>query len=80
VRKKLPTPEAVLEAVVTLADDGFCTRSALVPRFRGLGERDLRRAVNRAERQGLILERRGPDGRIYLSLTSEGWDRLRAAG
>lgn len=35
----------------------------------------------RAVRQGLLLERRGPDGRIYVALTAgEGWRALRSDG
>ncbi len=77
--KRLAAPEEVLAAIVELADDGFCRRSDLVPRFRGLSERDLRRTVQRATRLGLLLERRGPDGRTYVALSGEGWDRLKAA-
>jgi hypothetical protein len=45
-----------------------------------LSHRDLVRSRKRAVRLGLLLERRGPDGRIYLALTSEGWEALRSAG
>jgi hypothetical protein len=77
MRRRLAPEEEVLKAVVALADDGFCLRRELVPRFRGLGERDLRKSIARAARQGLLLERRGPDGRSYLALTAEGWESLR---
>jgi len=77
-RRRLATPEEILAAVVELADDGFCERRLLALRFRGLGERDLRRSISRAARGGLLLERRGPDGRIYLALSSEGWERIRS--
>jgi hypothetical protein len=77
MRRQLAPEEDILEAVVDLADDGFCLRRELVPRFRGLGERELRRSIARAVRQGLLLERRGPDGRLYLALTGEGWESLR---
>ena len=46
-------------------------------RFRGIGERDLRRAIGRSARRGLILERRDPEGRGFLAVSSEGWDLLR---
>jgi hypothetical protein len=65
-------------AIVDLADDGFCRRADLAPRFRGLGERDLRRALRRAIAQGLVIERRGPDGAFHLAVSSEGWNRHRA--
>ena len=77
--RRLVTPEEVLTAVVELADDGFCRRRDLVPHFRGLGERELRRSIQRATKLGLLLERRGPDGRAYVALSSEGWDRINAA-
>jgi hypothetical protein len=50
-----------------------------VPLFRRLGERELRRSVQRATRLGLLLERRGPDGRTYVALTGEGWNRLNSS-
>ena len=77
MRRALAAVEEVLAAVVELADDGFCEKRALAARFPRLGERDLRRSVARAARQGLLLERRGPDGRTYFALTSEGWESLR---
>jgi len=77
-RRKLPPPEEVVAAIVAIADDGFCRRGELGQRFPGLGERDLRRALRRAIAQGLVLERRGPDGGFHLAVTSEGWNRRRA--
>lgn len=76
-RGKLPPPEAVMAAIVDLADDGYIRRSALGPRFPHLGERDLRRAVRRAVALGLVIERRGPDGTFHVAVSSEGWNRLR---
>jgi hypothetical protein len=75
---KLATPGEILLAVSGLVDDGFCRRSDLVPLFPKLGERDLRRSIKRAVALGLLVERRGPDARIYLALSGEGWDRLRS--
>jgi hypothetical protein len=77
MRRRLPTDEEILAVIVELADDGFCPRRDLVLHFRQSGERDLRRSIGRAARRGLILERRGPDGRSYLALSSEGWERFR---
>jgi len=77
MRRRLAGEDEVLAAVVEVADDGFCEKRALASRFPRLGERDLRRSVARAARHGLLLERRGPDGRTYFALTSEGWERLR---
>jgi hypothetical protein len=78
-RSPLPSPEQILAAIVAEADDGFCNRSAVIARFRRVGERDMRRAIARAVRFGFVLERRGPDRRLYLALTSEGWQRFREA-
>jgi hypothetical protein len=74
----LAAPAEILAAIVGLADDGFCRRSDLIPLFPKLGERDLRRSIERAVALGLLLERRGPDARIYLALSGEGWDLLRS--
>jgi hypothetical protein len=72
-RRRRPTDEQILAAIVGLADDGFCERRELVSGLRGYGERDLMASLKRAARRNLILERRGPDARTYLALTSEGW-------
>jgi hypothetical protein len=69
--------EVLLAAIVEAVDDGFCPWRSLLPRFRPLRDRDLRRNVVRAVRRGLLLERRGPDGRSYVALTGEGWELLR---
>jgi hypothetical protein len=79
MRRRWAAEEDVLAAVVELADDGFCERRELARRFSRLGARELRGSIGRAVRRGLLLERRGPDGRLYLALTSEGWDRFRSA-
>jgi hypothetical protein len=73
VRRPLAPVEEVLAVVIELADDGFCEKRALAARFPRLGERELRRSLARAVRQGLLLERRGPDGRAYFAVSSEGW-------
>ena len=73
MRRPLAPVEEVLAAVVELADDGFCEKRALARRFPRLGERELRRSLARAVRQGALLERRGPDGRAYFAVSSEGW-------
>jgi hypothetical protein len=73
-RRKLPPPEDVVAAIVALADDGYCRRGELRQRFPRLGERELRRAVRRAVIQGLVLERRGPDGAWHVAVSSEGWN------
>ncbi|HVY97562.1 MAG TPA: hypothetical protein VHA54_11440 [Solirubrobacterales bacterium] len=76
-RRRRPTDEQILEAIVDLADDGFCDRRDLVPRLPGFGERELMKSLARAARRNLILERQAPDGRTYVALTSEGWNVLR---
>jgi hypothetical protein len=50
----------------------------LALRLRAFGSRELRRGLKRAARQGLLLERRGTDGRSYVALSSEGWEAFRA--
>jgi DNA-binding IscR family transcriptional regulator len=77
-RRALPSPEQIVAAIVACADDGFCRRSELAQRFPGLGARDLRRALRRAVAQGLVIERRGPDGGFHLAVSSEGWDLHRS--
>lgn len=76
----LPSDEEILKAVVALADDGFAPRRDLILSFRKVGERDLRRALGRSARHGLILERKDPSGRGFVALSGEGWDLLRAKG
>jgi hypothetical protein len=71
-------PLDLLAAVAESVDDGFCLAAELDFRFSRLSHRDLVRLRKRAVRRGLLLERRGPDGRIYLALTSEGWRALRS--
>lgn len=77
-RKKIEAEE-LLAAIAAMVDDGFCPASQLAPRFPKLGHRDLVRLWARAVRRGLLLERRGPDGRVYLALTGEGWEALRSS-
>lgn len=77
-RRKIELEE-LLAAVAEAADDGFLAASGLSSRFPKLGHRDLVRLRGRAVRAGLLLERRGPDGRAYVALSSEGWRTLRAA-
>jgi len=76
-RRQIPVPEEVVAAIVALADDGFCRRSELARSFPRLESRDLRRALRRAVSQGLVIERRGPDGAFHLAVSSEGWNRHR---
>ncbi|HVD41685.1 MAG TPA: hypothetical protein VNC16_11880 [Solirubrobacterales bacterium] len=76
-RKPLPSPEEIVAAIVALADDGYCRRGELEQKFPRLESRDRRRAVRRAVAQGLVIERRGPDGAFHVAVSSEGWNRHR---
>jgi hypothetical protein len=78
MRRSKVEPEQLLAAIADAVDDGFYPASSLASVFPKLGHRELVRLRNRAMRQGLVLERRGPDGRTYLALSSEGWQALRA--
>jgi hypothetical protein len=69
----------VLSAVVARAGDGYCLIADVIPSLPKLGHADRRRAVHRAVRRGLLIKRRGPDGREHVAVASEGWRRLRAA-
>jgi hypothetical protein len=78
LRRVIPSDEEVLRAIVALGDDGFVPRHEVVIRFRGQGERDMRRAIGRTARRGLLLERKDPEGRSFLAVSGEGWDALRS--
>lgn len=73
----IPSDEEILRALVAFGDDGFVPRHRLVAHFHGQGERDMRRAIGRSARRGLVLERRDPAGRRFLAVSSEGWELLR---
>ncbi len=72
------TDEDVLAAIVELAGDGYCLVADLLPQLPRRTHADRRRAVTRSVNRGLVLERRGPEGRVWVALASEGWRRLRA--
>ena len=74
----IPSDEEILRAIVALGDDGFVPRHQLVLRFRGQGERDMRRAIGRSARRGLVLERKDPEGRSFVAVSTEGWHALRS--
>lgn len=79
MKRRKTEPEALLAAIAEAVDDGFCPVSRLIPRFPQLGHRDLVRLRGQALRRGLVIERRGPDGQVYLALTNEGWRALRSS-
>jgi hypothetical protein len=78
-RAKSLEPERLLTVIAEAVDDGFYPSSSLPSAFPGLTYREVVRLRNRALGQGLVLERRDPEGRSYLALTSEGWRALRAS-
>ena len=73
------TDDDVLSAIVERAGDGYCLVADVLPSLPRLSHADRRRAVHRAISHGLVIERRGQDGRAYVAVASEGWRRLRAA-
>jgi hypothetical protein len=78
-RAKPITDEDVLEAIAELAGDGYCRMADVVHSLPKLSHAEQRRAVHRSVGRGLVIERRGPDGRAYAAIASEGWRLLRAA-
>ena len=79
MRFKRITDEDVLGAIVELAGDGYCLARDLLPELPKRTHADRRRALHRSVNRGLVIERRGPDGRTYVAIASEGWRLLRAA-
>jgi hypothetical protein len=73
------TDGQVLSAVVERAGDGYCPIADVLPSLPKMGHADRRRAVHRAIGRGLLIERRGADGRTHVAVASEGWRQLRAA-
>ena len=74
------TDEDVLNSIAELAGDGFCLTADVLPVFPSrFSHADRRRALHRSVNRGLVIQRRGPDGREHLAIASEGWRRLRAA-
>jgi hypothetical protein len=73
------TDEDVLQALAELAGDGYCLTADVVSSLPKLSHADRRRALHRAVGRGLVIERRGPDGRTHVAIASEGWRQLRAA-
>jgi len=77
VAPKQITDDDVLSAIVELAGDGYCLVPELLRVLPKRTHADRRRAVKRAVNHGLLLERRGPDGRVHVAVASEGWRQLR---
>jgi hypothetical protein len=78
MRRPKVKPEQLLAAIAGAVDDGFYPASSLVTAFPKMRHHELVRLRKQALRQGLVLERRGADGKTYLTLSSEGWRALRA--
>jgi hypothetical protein len=78
-RRRGITTEQVVRLLASEVDDGFLPFTELL-RLLPRGERRYRaRAIRRAVKAGFLLERRGPDGRPHLTISSEGWSLLRRA-
>jgi hypothetical protein len=72
------TDDDVLAAIVDLAGDGYCLAADVFSLFPGRTHADRRRALHRAINGGVVIQRRGPDGREHVAVASEGWRQLRA--
>jgi hypothetical protein len=72
------TDAHVLDTIVELAGDGYCLVADVLPSLPRRSHADRRRAVHRSIKQGLVIQRRGPDGRVYVAIASEGWRLIRA--
>jgi hypothetical protein len=79
MRRRRLTDEEVLTAIEKLAGDGFCLAPDLLDALPRGTHAERRQAINWTVKKGLVIERRGPDGRLHLTLASEGWRLLRAA-
>ena len=72
------TDEDVLGSIAELAGDGYCLIADVLPSLPKRTHADRRRALHRTMNRGLLIQRRGPDGRTYVAISSEGWRQLRA--
>jgi hypothetical protein len=72
------TDEDVLTAIVEIGGDGYCLAADLLPTLPKRSHADRRRALHRSVSRGLVIRRRGPDGREHVAVASEGWRLLRA--
>ena len=70
--------EDVLSAIVERAGDGYCLVADVLPSLPKLGHADRHRALRRSVNRGLVIQRRGPDGREHVAIASEGWRLLRS--
>jgi hypothetical protein len=71
----------LLRGITQIAGDGYCASYSLhLDPFRQVERRALGRALRRAINRGLILERRGPDGRRYVAVAIDGWRLIEEGG
>jgi hypothetical protein len=73
------TDEDVLTAILEICGDGYCLAADLLPSLPKRSHADRRRALHRSVSHGLVIQRRGPDGREHFAVASEGWRHLREA-
>ena len=76
-RFKRITDDDVLQAIDALTGDGYCLAADVLPQLPRRSHADRRRALHRSVGRGLVIQRRGPDGRSYVAIASEGWRLLR---
>jgi hypothetical protein len=78
-RPRRITDDDVLSAIVERVGDGYCLSADVLPLFpSGFSHADRRRALHRAISRGLVIQRRGLEGREHVAVASEGWRQLRA--
>ena len=75
--RRRPKPEEILARVHESAGDGFCCVGDLEAEFRGVGRRELHRALRRALNEGWLIERRDTRRRHVVAIAPEGWRVLR---
>jgi hypothetical protein len=72
------TDEDVLAAIIEVGGDGYCLSADVLPLLPSRTHADRRHALSRSVNRGLVIARRGPDGREHVAVASEGWRRLRS--
>jgi hypothetical protein len=77
-KPKRITDEDVLQAIVEIGGDGYCLAADVLPSLPKFSHADRRRALHRSVSRGLVIQRRGPDGREHVAIASEGWRQLRS--
>jgi hypothetical protein len=72
------TDEDVLAAIIEVGGDGYCLSADVLPLLPSRTHAYRRHALSRSVNRGLVIARRGPDGREHVAVASEGWRRLRS--